>query len=103
MTYILDIPCCLINAEKRISDAAHLMETVMRSDASGNKLADLHRRAKLDFLAYEREAREFYAEARKSGWDGDENALIAAHWAVYLPAVSAERIVKFRKKALAGA
>lgn len=101
MTYVLDIPTCLINAERRISDMAHVFEiVVMRSMLTGPELVDLKRRARMDMLAREQEAREFYAEAAKSGWAGDADALIAAHWATYLPMVPAKTIVALRELAV---
>lgn len=98
MAHVLPLGVCLVNAERRISDAAHTFEIVLRNTSPSD---DLKRRARADMLDYEREAREFYAEAGKSGWDGDVDALIAHHWSVYLPQVDAETISKLREKAVA--
>jgi hypothetical protein len=97
MAYVLPLGVCLVNAERRISDAAHAFEIVMRQETPSD---ELKRGARADMLDYEREAREFYAEAEKSGWSGDIDGLIAQHWAIYLPQVSAETIAKLRAKAL---
>ncbi len=100
MAYALDIETCLINAERRIADAANGFQIVLWTNKTGEALAAIKKAARADMIAYEREAREFYAEAAKTGWDGDVDALISHHWAVYLPQVDADMIVKARELAL---
>lgn len=97
MAYTIPLNTCLANAEQRISAAAHTFEVVLRHKTPPD---DLKRAARADMLDYEREAREFYAEAAKSGWTGDADAMIAQHWSIYLPQVSAETIGAVREKAV---
>lgn len=100
MAFPLPLNTNLANAERRIRDAANMLEKTLLGVVTS---PETQRAVRAEVLAYEREAREFYAKAEKSGWVGDVDAQIAEHWAVHLPQVSAAAIWQLRAKALAEA
>ena len=96
MLDIGQIATCLVNAEKRIDEAAYNFQRILFVGGA----SDDHKRAcRADMLICEQEARDFYAAATAYGWTGDAEAEIAKHWQTYLPEASPDLLDKLRAKA----